>query len=61
MTLNEKRKLNYDRLRAAGFSSNDATKYKDYGAKKIDYLIKVKQKHKKEIEDVKAMIKDVKL
>jgi transposase len=38
--LNERRKENYRRLRLAGFSNRDATKYKDRTPEVVERLIK---------------------
>lgn len=38
--LNERRKENYRRLRDAGFSNRDATKYKDRTPEVVERLIK---------------------
>jgi hypothetical protein len=44
------RRMNYHKLRKAGFNSHDANKFKDYGDQYIEKLIRLQEQFKKEMQ-----------
>ena len=48
----ERRKRDYIRLREVGYTSREASKYKDYSAKKIEEFIKLKECFHKKRQEV---------
>lgn len=48
----EQRAIRYERLREAGFTSAEATKYKDRKKSVIEQLIKIRMKHKQKLEQL---------
>lgn len=51
---NERRLQNYRKLRSAGFSNKEATKYKDYSKKRIDALIVEREAYNNAIKDIEV-------
>lgn len=48
------RKMNYRRLRIAGFNSHEANKFKDYGDQYVEKLINLQKQFKEQMKEVVA-------
>lgn len=46
------RKMNYRKLRLAGFNSYDANKFKDYGDQYVEKLIRLQEAFKKQMKEL---------
>ena len=49
---NERRRLNYRKLIAAGFSGKEATVYKNYSKKRIDKMIVERKEFSKKMQQI---------
>ena len=48
----QSRKLNYQRLRRAGFNSREANRYKDLASSKVSSLIRARRKQEQELKKI---------
>jgi hypothetical protein len=46
------RKLNYRKLRLAGFNSYDANKFKDYGDQYVEKLVRLQEQFKLSMKEI---------